>query len=196
MSYNTQSLTTAGAYFAEHKRYIHSMKTGMFLCQFQYKCSNVACKKKVVYALDVLNHPSTPDHIKFSYPFTVDSAHSLILFEDVTYLITGDAITAKTFDEIVLSIGEARMTEYLRRRAIFKSSQDFFSKRRRHGSEAGTAAEVERALEDFSTFDDPNGYNETKAPAKSTVLKLFRGVLNPKYSHITTFDLMANVYIL
>jgi hypothetical protein len=72
----------------------------------------VSCKKKCC-GLDIIFQSQLPDYIRITYPLV--KAKETIFTSDLSCMILSDVLTAKTVDEISMTIKHQRITEYARK---------------------------------------------------------------------------------
>lgn len=126
----------------------------------RYECVSCPqdCKRNWT-ALELINY-SCPEFIHAQYD--IISTKRCAVSRGVMTLITSDAITGKTFEEIGRTIGNFRMNCYLQKRCEYVSATHRFGASTSH--------------EQFSSIDDPAGYNDSLQPSTEFIIEFFIGM--------------------
>ena len=137
---------------------------GHFILQRQYKCGNSSCRRKCA-AIDTIDQEWVPSFARIAYP--VIKSGETIFTTDLVDTILDDMLTAKTLEEIGTTVRNHRYKKYFEKRVSYYSARNFFFTTPR--SVFSTVTEGE----DFSTFEDPAGFNEISQPDVETVKRFF-----------------------
>jgi hypothetical protein len=149
-------------------RYLHGLNEGYYLLQFRYKCDNSHCHRSDCLSAELLKLSTCPDSLRLSLaPFYLSGRGGFT--EDVKRLIINDALSPKSFEDIQLTIKSFRMSEYLKKVAIYHSAADQY---RQNGLFHPSAPEQFPA---FSAIDDVDGYNEAIFPSTEYIIEIFKG---------------------
>lgn len=127
-------------------RYIHDVKSGVYLLQYRYYCS--FCRKSVMS-----NDAVMPTFAKQSYSFYV-TEHSGMTTDLLEKIIT-EATNRTSFEEITENMGINRTSEYLKKRVMYESWCVHYNELRQKNR-----FETKEDFPPFSNFNDPGGYNE------------------------------------
>ncbi len=101
------------------------------------------------------------------YAYPVHTTHKSAVTTAFHNMILTDGMSGKNFSEIVKSVEEYRLTQYLKQRCNYTEAVQLWkSVPRVHNSHT-------REFADFSTFEDAAGWNESRAPTDDYVRELF-----------------------
>lgn len=76
-------------------RYVHSIKTGKYLVQRRYICSNSSCSLGTFTAVKCLELNCIPDCVRLLFPIV--EKHNSVLDDDFVSYVTVDALTGMYF---------------------------------------------------------------------------------------------------
>jgi hypothetical protein len=165
----------------DRHRYIHGMATGYYILQMRYQCNSCKSSKNAIEFLRPTNNKCSPI-IHTMYP--IKWAGEILYHEELANLIICDSMTAKTFDEISHTIRQLRFDRYTKQRARYYCAIAFNDQVTNLGCRnyfirdnvtiSGSA--------EFSSFDDPTGYNESPGPDPKQLISFFQGYISERKS--------------
>jgi len=159
--------------------------------QRQYQCGSSICRRKCS-ALDILEQEWIPSFMRNSYP-VVKSGETLFT-TDLVDTILDDTLSAKTLEEIGTTVKNFRYKEYMDKRLHYYSMISFLHT---PGTLLSSLATGKRA-EEFSSFEDPEGFNEIAQPDVETIKRFFvnyvserREILNACLENVIPFGAVS-----
>ena len=100
-------------------------------------------------------------------------------------MILSDVQTAKTVDEIGVTIKHLRITEFTRKCIHYKSAVAHLGAQQpnsisAHFGVSSDSSAISSSVIEFSSFEDPEGYNEIAQPTAETIKQFYTGYVNER----------------
>jgi hypothetical protein len=115
--------------------------------------------------MDIIDQEWVPSFLRIAYPLI--KSGETVFMTDLVDTILEDMLTAKTLEEIGTTVRNHRYKRYFEKRLSYYSVKKLLHTT--PGSLFSTATEAE----EFSTFEDPAGFNEISQPDVETVKRFF-----------------------
>jgi hypothetical protein len=159
----------------QHIRYIHGLRSGIFLVQYDYKCEKCGIIRP---SADIVGDPNAllPDIVKLALGGEARLTFRSGINVDLRNFIINSAITRSTFDDLATAIKMGRNDEYLHKRtlyysqiALYEANPEFLAKT--------------NDWEPFSPLDDPLGYNEKPGLGEDYIRNTFVGMKSQLFTN-------------